>query len=382
MGLGVGLGTRFGTNSRKAEDLRFKSSAMTGLAYHAFLNSHSREGHSENPYRTVAGLRGIHSVQMLDPDLELFQVERPLKLEVDANRLLSVVHDPAYIEAVKGNSANVDFLTKSKWAPYGGSYAFPAAVLAAALTTELANSIYGGALHNGLALVRPPGHHAGSNFSGGYCLFNNVAVAAATIAKSHGVKVAIIDLDVHHGNGTEEIFYRDPDVLYASVHQDNWPFTGDANKLGEGPGQGANINITLPLGAGDTEWARALDEIVLPAVERFAPKMIFLSMGFDTHWRDPQGSMNLSSIGQARLIQKVQALAGRVCDKKMCVVLEGGYQADVLEAGIANSIRILTNRVDGFADKIGQSPAVFDQSEKLDKLLKSVKALHGITSSV
>ncbi|MBN8540697.1 MAG: histone deacetylase [Deltaproteobacteria bacterium] len=344
------------------------------------MNLHSRDGHSENPYRTDAGLRGILSEQKLDPELGIFKIERPMKLEADPMGLLSIAHKPAYIKSVKDISAAADFLSKSKWAPYGGGFAFPAAVLAAGLTTELANSIFLGTLQNGLALVRPPGHHAGSDFGGGYCLFNNTAVAAATIVKSHSAKVAIIDLDVHHGNGTEEIFYRDPNVLYISIHQEDWPFTGDAGKTGEGPGQGTNINIPLPHGAGDAQWARVFAEVALPALERFSPKMIFLSMGFDTHWRDPQGSMTLSSAGQAGLMQEVCSIANRLCDKKLCVVLEGGYQADVLETGIANCMRVLTNRVNGFADEFGQSPIPFNQFEKVDKVLKSVKSLHGLGS--
>lgn len=381
MGLGVGLGSRFEAISRKSAELRFSKSATTGLAYHPFLNSHLRDGHSENPYRTTAGLRGILSEQERDPDLELFQIERPLRLEGDPVSLLSAAHNSTYIEAVKNDSAAADFLSKSKWSPYGGRFAFSAAVLATALTTDLANRIFSGTLKNGLALVRPPGHHAGSDFSGGYCLFNNAAVAAATIAEVHATKVAIIDLDVHHGNGTEEIFYRHPNVLSVSVHQDNWPFTGDARKTGAGPGRGMNINIPLPLGAGDVEWIRTIDEIVVPSLERFSPKIIFLSMGFDTHWRDPQGSMNLSSTGQAALMEKVQVVANRLCDSKVCVVLEGGYQADVLEAGIANCIRVLTNRANGYVDQFGSSPVHFDQSDQIDKVLKFVKALHGLTGS-
>lgn len=380
MGLGFGVGARFGPNSRKLDDLRFNRAATTGLAYHTFLNMHSRDGHSENPYRTDAGLRGILSEQRLNPDLGIFEIQRPTSLEADPIGLLSIAHSPTYIKSVKDNSLAADFLSKSKWSPYGGGSAFPAAVLAAGLATELANSIFLGTLQNGLALVRPPGHHAGSDFGGGYCLFNNAAVAAATIAKAHGAKVAIIDLDVHHGNGTEEIFYRDPNVLYVSIHQDDWPFTGDAGKTGEGPGQGTNINIPLPYGAGDTEWARVFTEVVFPAVERFSPKMIFLSMGFDTHWRDPQGSMNLSSAGQASLMKEVYSAADRLCDKKLCVVLEGGYQADVLETGITNCIRVLSNSTNGVADKFGQSPIQFNQFEKVDKLLKSVKSLHGLAT--
>lgn len=380
LGLGFGLGAKLRTKALLAKDLQFSSASKTGLAYHTFLNSHSREGHSENPYRTDAGLRGIQSVQELDSELTLFQLERPLNLEVDPIRLLSVAHSQNYIESVKTSTSDAEFLTTSRWSPYGGEFAFSAAVLAAALTTELANRISSGDLKNGLALVRPPGHHAGSSFSGGYCLFNNVAVAAATIAKQSNSRVAIVDLDVHHGNGTQDIFYQDPNVLYVSVHQDDWPYTGEANKVGEGKGRGTNINIPMPLGAGDTEWIGAVDEVIFPVIERFAPKMIFLSMGFDTHWRDPQGSMNLSSLGQAKLIEKIQMLANRFCDGKLCVVLEGGYQADVLENGIANTIRVLSDRPHGYVDKFGPSSVKFEESKQAEKILKSVKALHGLSA--
>lgn len=395
-GLGMALGGRLGPIAPKSpsesweSDFRLRESATTAIAFHPFLNSHSRSGHPEHPLRTEAALQGIRAFQVKNSKSDLFSVKRPLSIEADPLKFLQSVHDEEYIENLRGNLSKTDFLNSSRWAPYGGEFAFPAAVLAAGLTSEMAKKIFVGEVQNGFSVVRPPGHHAGSGFGGGYCLFNNVALAAKslTVDLASGTantsadgavkekRVAIVDLDVHHGNGTEEIFYRDPSVLYVSIHQDGWPYTGAFERVGEGDGRGTNVNVPLPAGAGDEAWMTAVEKIAVPSIRRFSPAMIFVSMGFDTFWRDPQGSMNVSSAGQAQMLLSLSALSAEVCGGKLCVVLEGGYQADALRAGSENVMKVLMGQSDRFVEPFEVPKFSNETADRVDQMLQKVLRLH------
>jgi acetoin utilization deacetylase AcuC-like enzyme len=386
IGFGVALGGRLLPWASKHSpeawegDFRFRDGATSAIAFHPFLNSHNRPGHAENPIRTDAALQGIRNFQKSTPESDLYSIPRPLLVEADPLGLLRIVHDEKYIEKIREKLPEADFLNSSRWAPYGGEFAFQAAVLAATLTSELGKRIFAGEVQNGFSVIRPPGHHAGSDFGGGYCLFNNVAVAAKSVANvaTQNNRVAIVDLDVHHGNGTEEIFYKDPSVLYVSIHQDEWPFTGAIDRAGEGEGRGTNINVPLPTGAGDRAWMMAVEKVVIPSIRRFAPAMIFVSMGFDTYWRDPQGSMNVTSVGQAQMLSRLNALAAEICDGKICVVLEGGYMPDALRAGSENVMKVLSGQSEGFVEPFAVPQFDFEDADKVEQILQKVLRLHGL----
>lgn len=379
-GLGAALGGRFwpseSASSAKSWEaaLRLRSDAATAIAFHPFLNSHNRPGHPENPLRTDAALQGLRDFQDKNLRDDFYSVPRPLLFESDPLRLLLSAHSEKYVQRIKEKSATMDFLNSSRWAPYGGEFAFQSAVLAAALTSELAQKIFSGDVRNGFSIVRPPGHHAGRDFGGGYCLFNNVAVAAKNLGK--GQRVAIVDLDVHHGNGTEEIFYRDPNVFYVSVHQDEWPYTGSLDRVGEAAGRGTNINVPLPTGADDRAWNAAVEKVVVPALQRFLPSIIFVSLGFDTFWRDSQGSMSVTSSGQAQMLLNLNKLAKQICDGKLCVVLEGGYLPDAVRAGSENVMKVLMGQTDGFVEPFVVPEFKFEDSSRVDQTLQKVLRLH------
>ena len=209
---------------------------------------------------------------------------------------------------------------------YYSAGSWEAALLAAGAVVDLATAVHGGTLDNGMAFVRPPGHHATRDRAMGFCLLNHVAVAAATLAAS-GARVAIVDFDVHHGNGTQDIFYDDGRVLYCSTHQSPfYPGTGAVAERGEGRGLGATINVPLPEGAGDRALLAAYDEVILPAMARFGPDVVIASAGFDAHQADPLASLQVTEAGYAQLVRRLASAAGG----RLAMALEGGYSLEVL----------------------------------------------------
>jgi len=211
-------------------------------------------------------------------------------------------------------------------APFSrGSFDF--ARLAAGGAIEAVDQILKGDLDNAYLLARPVGHHAESGIGKGFCLVNNASIAAAHALASGLERVAFVDVDVHHGNGAEEIFWRDPRVLTISVHQDRWfpPDTGDVSAVGEGPGKGFNLNIPLPAGCGFGAYKAAVDEVIVPALEIYRPQMLFVPFGFDAGAQDPLGRMILGSNHFRYIASELRAASQRHCGGKMLVTHEGGY---------------------------------------------------------
>ncbi len=183
----------------------------------------------------------------------------------------------------------------------------------------------------------------------GFCLFNNIAIAAQHALDALGLeRVAIVDYDVHHGNGTQDCFYDDGQVLFCSTHGSPlYPGTGAEQELGAESGYGATLNVPLPYGTGDEGFGQVFDELVLPALRRFAPQLILVSAGYDAHWGDPLGPLALSVAGYAALTQRLAALAGELCGGRLVLVLEGGYNLDALGACVLAALRVLLGRDPG-----------------------------------
>ena len=186
------------------------------------------------------------------------------------------------------------------------------------------------------ALVRPPGHHAGPGYGGGFCYLNNVAVAAARLV-DEGERVCILDIDVHHGNGTADIFRREPRILYVSTHQKGiFPGTGPLEDLGGGAALGHLVHLPFPSGCGDATYRTAFEELVSPIVKSFRPGAILVSLGVDAHYKDPLASLTLSSLGYLDLFDRIAELGGTSAEGRLCIALEGGYHLAALSEVLAS----------------------------------------------
>ncbi len=341
----------------------------TGLALGDESFHHTLEGHPENALRLKAIKDSLLEAQRGGRIRPLFSIS-PRVATIEEIRL---VHELDYIQKIERASAPGEFLTKSKWSPYGGPAAFKAAASAVAASTDLVRAVFEKRIRNGFAVVRPPGHHAGVSQAAGYCIFNNIAVAVRALQKTEKCRVAIVDFDQHHGNGIEDVFYRDGNVLYVSTHQQDWPHTGKIDRTGEDAGKGTNVNIPLPYGTGDLGLAKVYDEVVLPVLRRFKPDIIVAAAGFDTHWRDYQGSFILSLPGISEISRKIKRAADELCDGRVAYVLEGGYQLSVLAAGVTGIVSDLSGSVAPIVDPYGAS---VDKEASVTEVIRKVRKIH------
>ena len=209
---------------------------------------------------------------------------------------------------------------------YTSSETYEIARLAAGAAVDAVERVMGGPQRQALALVRPPGHHAERARAMGFCIYNNIAVAAAHAATLGAARVAIVDYDVHHGNGTQHMFESRPDVLYISTHQfPYYPGTGAADEIGRGPGEGFTVNVPLAVGAADADYQLVFSDVVAPALRQFKPDLLLVSAGFDAHERDPLGGMRLTAGGFAAMTMELRRVAEECCEGRMAMVMEGGY---------------------------------------------------------
>jgi acetoin utilization deacetylase AcuC-like enzyme len=221
-------------------------------------------------------------------------------------------------------------------------------MLAAGAATGACDEVMAGRASSAFALVRPPGHHASREKGMGFCVFNNVAIAARHLQKKHGLgRVLIADFDVHHGNGTQDVFYEDEGVFYFSVHQKGlYPGTGRADETGKGKGQGFTLNVELPAGSGDAEALAAFREKLKPAMEKFKPEFVLVSAGFDAHQDDPLGRLKYTAEGYAALARELVGIADAHAGGHIAFVLEGGYGLEGLSKSVAAIIETLCARKD------------------------------------
>lgn len=255
---------------------------------------------------------------------------------------LVAVHAPAYVDAVAshaGQRAQLDPDT----AMSPGSY--EAAMLAAGAAAQATLAVMQGEAANAFALVRPPGHHAEADQAMGFCLFNNAAIAAEVARRQGAERVLLLDWDVHHGNGSQHSFFRRRDVLYMSVHQHPfYPGTGAPWLVGEGEGQGFNVNCGVPPGQTDADYGAIFEQLFLPIAEQFRPQMVIVSAGFDAHRADPLGGMQLSERGFAAMCSSLKGFADATCQGRLVLLLEGGYDLSALALSTHSCIEVLAGK--------------------------------------
>jgi len=252
---------------------------------------------------------------------------------------LARIHDREYITLIAETAGKATALDPDT---YTSPESYDVARLAAGATIQCVEHVLEGSGRRAFAMVRPPGHHAERNRAMGFCLFNNVAVAAAALRAAGVPKVAIVDIDVHHGNGTQAMFYSDPTVLYASSHQyPYYPGTGAADETGTGAGLGFTLNVPLPAGTTDHEFEAAYRTRIIPALDAFRPDVMLISAGFDAHERDPLGGMRMTTGGYQRLVRLLDEAAMRLCRRRLALVTEGGYHLDALRECLEVTMEVL-----------------------------------------
>lgn len=244
---------------------------------------------------------------------------------------LARVHTPAYIASI---AARRGLATKLDDDTFTSPESDEVARLAAGAVLTAVDQVLDGAPGSrALAMVRPPGHHAEADKAMGFCLFNNIAVGAAYARARGCARVAIVDYDVHHGNGTQWMFYADPTVLFVSSHQyPFYPGTGSATETGRGAGEGCTLNLPLAIGMGDGDVEARYAAQVLPRLREFRPDLLMISAGFDAHELDPLGQLRMSTAGFARLTKALVAVADEICGGRVVLVTEGGYDTHALSA--------------------------------------------------
>lgn len=341
-----------------------------GLYYDALHEGHDTLNHPEQASRLAA------TMTLLETSGLLARLERPDCRDATPEELARI-HDPAYIQRVQKFGARGPMMVLADTIANLGTHA--AALRAAGAVTGATEAVVTGELDAAYCLVRPPGHHAITGAPMGFCFFNNVAVAARHATDALGLdRVAVVDIDIHHGNGTQDAFYSDPRVLYISTHQfPYYPGTGNWREHGEGEGTGTTLNLAMPGGCGDTEYARILSEVMLPKLRAYAPQLILVSAGYDAHHADPiDGSlMRLSSSGYARIIAALRELAQEMCGGRILVALEGGYDLTALSWSIRNSIEALLGEP-VTPDPIGPAPAA--EAPDIGALIDDARRLHAL----
>lgn len=307
----------------------------TGLVYHPdFLKHVTGKEHPESPLRLKAILSTLEKSGFL---------AKLAKIEAKHSTLewIEKVHSKAYLQQIQTAGQKGAVLLDSD--TMVGPDSYEVAVLAVSGALAACDTVMTGKVRNAFCAIRPPGHHAEKDKAMGFCLFNNVAIAARYLQEEHKLKrILIVDWDVHHGNGTQHSFYHDNSVYYFSIHQyPHYPGTGREEEEGEGPGKGYTLNVPMCAGSGDLEYQEVFEMIFYPEGVRFQPDFVLISAGFDGHRDDPLSDLRLTEKGFQKMTEVVMDLAQQCCHGRIVSILEGGYNLNSLSASVKTHIQTL-----------------------------------------
>lgn len=337
----------------------------TALLRSNLHQQHDEPRHVEQAARLVAIERAIDAAGLNGQLVEI--TPRPAR-----EAQIRAVHGARMIETLQYISYEGEAWLDSDTYVMLGSW--DAAAMAAGAAIDAVDAVCSKQVNNAFALVRPPGHHATPSQSMGFCLLNNVAIAARYAITQLGLeRVAIVDYDVHHGNGTQDCFYADSQVLYCSSHAAPlYPGTGDMRETGLGTGVGTTLNMPLPYGTGDQGFEQVYSEAIIPALRRFKPQLLLVSAGFDAHWDDPLGPLALTVAGYAALTHTLKEAAAELCDGRIALVLEGGYSLRALSACAIAALRVLLG-AQAQPDPLGEAP---NAEPNITRLVEAIKHEH------
>ena len=340
-----------------------------GLIYDPIYLKHDTGQHVENAGRLEEVISHLKQSGLME-QLTLIK-PRPASVEE-----IALVHPTTHISRIQeisrkgGGWLDADTVTSPD--------SYQVALYAAGGAITATEAVINGELSSAFALVRPPGHHATPEQAMGFCLFNNIAIAARYALDGHKLeRILIIDFDVHHGNGTQAVFYESPQVLYTSVHEHPfYPGTGSVAETGSGAGKGTTVNIPLPAGCADTEYSLVFEEIIAPVARKFKPQLILVSAGYDLHWADPIALMQVTTTGFAQIAGVIKGLADELCDGRLVFSLEGGYNLTALATSIRATLDVLLGNTD-IEDPLGKSPRQFT-APSIAPLIKQIKETHNL----
>ncbi len=328
-------------------------------------------GHPERPERLPVALQALEESGLL----EQVEIKKPRDATVEE---IELAHTPGYISQVQRMSESGGGHLDMDTALSRETYA--AALRAAGALLDSVDGCLDGAFSRSFCLVRPPGHHALANRGMGFCIFNNVAVAARYAMRRRNLsRVMILDWDAHHGNGTQEIFYEDPDVLYVSLHQyPHYPGTGWVDETGQGKGKGATINFPFPAGTGPELYFEAFEKVILPAGRKFAPDFLMISAGYDSHAGDLLCSMRLNDMSFRRMTDYLTEFAGECCGGMLLATLEGGYNLNAQARSIVQTVAGMAG-VDIPGKDEGPEPTAY--AERANEVIASAARLQGLSGA-